>query len=149
VVPGDWKNVRETEKTFSGSYWLRCSVRLPSAWVNNQPILLELPAGTVATAWFNGTPLTTEQSDGRQYLRVDERAVLLDGINLLTFRITQTSSPALLTAAPVLSCEGRRLVLAGRWQVTMADDPANSSLPLPAQFGLGPDVLFEAIAETR
>jgi hypothetical protein len=124
-------------------------VRLPSAWVNNQPILLELPAGTVATAWFNGTPLTTEQSDGRQYLRVDERAVLLDGINLLTFRITQTSSPALLTAAPVLSCEGRRLVLAGRWQVTMADDPANSSLPLPAQFGLGPDVLFEAIAETR
>ena len=149
VVPGDWKNVRETEKTFSGSYWLRCSVRLPSAWINNQPILLELPGGTVATAWFNGTPLTTEESDGRQYLRVDERAVLRDGVNLLTLRIMQTSSPKLLTAAPVLNCEGRRLILAGRWQITTADDPANASLPLPAQFGLGPDVLFEAPAETR
>ena len=35
------------------------------------------------------------------------------------------------------------LPLDGRWQFRIGDDPAWSNIPLPAKFGIGPDVLFE------
>jgi len=150
VVPGKWVDVepQDTQK-FSGTLWLRCSVRLPASWILNLPVALELPAGTSAEAWLNGTSLQKADLNGQPRLIFDNTALLQDGVNLLTLKIRQSDSSETLANAPVVHCGVRQLVLAGRWQLQTGDDPAFSNIPLPAQFGLGPDVLFEAPHQPR
>jgi hypothetical protein len=49
----------------------------------------------------------------------------------------------LLAEAPVVRCGQQTLTLAGRWQLQLDSGSDLSSIPLPAQFGIGSDVLFE------
>ncbi len=145
VVPGLWADVEPQDMPkFSGTLWLRCSIRLPASWIRNHPVALELPAGTSAEGWLNGKALLKTNHTGQPGLAFDNTALVQDGVNLLTLKVQQSDSTETLADAPVLHCGGRQLILAGRWQLQIGDDPAFSNIPLPAQFGLGPDVLFEA-----
>lgn len=145
VVPGLWADVEPQDmQKFSGTLWLRCSIRLPASWIRNQPVALELPAGTQAEGWLNGTALQKTDHAGQPGLTFDNTALLQDGVNLLTLKVHQSDSTETFADAPVIHCGGRQLILVGRWQLQTGDDPAFSNIPLPAQFGLGPDVLFEA-----
>jgi hypothetical protein len=144
AVPASWKDVSGGRREHaSGTLWLRCSIRLPSAWIDTEPLQLQLPANTVAESWLNGSPLTTVQgTSGR--LQLPQSAVLADGINLLVLKTTITRTPTTLPTAPILHSGPRSLTLNGRWQLRLGNDPAWSAIPLPAQFGLGPDVMFTA-----
>ena len=142
AVPAAWNDVSAgARQRFSGTLWLRCSVRLSTAWIGGSSVELQLPDGVTAECWLNGQPLTST-APGRKLLHA--AALLPDGINLLVLRTTAADAAATLPAAPVLTCNSRELSLAGRWQLRIGDDPEWSNLPLPAQFGLGPDVLFSA-----
>ena len=145
VVPGIWADVEpQGTPKFSGTLWLRCSIRLPASWIQNQSVTLQLPAGTSAEGWLNGTSLQKSSDTDQSRLTFDNTALLQNGVNLLTLKVHQSDSTDTLADAPVIHCGDRQLVLAGRWQLQTGDDPAFSNIPLPAQFGMGPDVLFEA-----
>jgi hypothetical protein len=44
----------------------------------------------------------------------------------------------------LLQAGDHSLKLAGRWQFRIGGDESLSNIPLPAKFGIGSDVLFEA-----
>ena len=93
-------------------------------------------------AWVNGTPLVSaEDGDG---LTIPLELMIPDDINLLVVR-TEYSRPQKALAAPSAIRSGTRsLDLKGRWQFRLGDNAAWSNIPLPAKFGMGADVLFEA-----
>lgn len=141
-VPAAWNVVSAgARQQFSGTLWLRCSVRLPSEWIAGNAVELQLPDGVTAESWLNGQMLSSTAS---RRTVLPAAALLPDGINLLVLKTTVTDAVTTLPAAPVLTCGSRALPLAGHWQLRIGDDPAWSNLPLPAQFGMGPDVLFSA-----
>jgi hypothetical protein len=43
----------------------------------------------------------------------------------------------------VLDRGGAPLELRGRWQLRLGNDPAWSNIPLPARYGISPDILIE------
>ena len=146
AVPATWNVVSAgARQQVSGTLWLRCSVRLPAAWIEGKPVELQLPDGVAADCWLNGQPMT-DTTPGRKLLPAP--ALLPDGINLLVLKTVSTASEKTLPGAPSLTCGARTLSLGGRWQLRIGDDPTWSNLPLPAQFGLGPDVLFSAPLST-
>jgi hypothetical protein len=106
------------------------------------PAVLQLPADANATAWLNGKPLTPPAA-GDTALPLPADAVLADGINLLVLKLQPGQPPLLLSDAPVIRCGPHSLPLAGRWQLQLDSGSDLSSIPLPAQFGIGSDVLFE------
>jgi len=95
-----------------------------------------------AKAWLNGTQLETT-SDGSHFM-IPRDAVFADDINLLVIQNVGTESVSHLLAPPLLLSGDRSLKLAGRWQFRIGDDESLSNIPLPAKFGIGSDVLFEA-----
>lgn len=122
--------------------WLRCTVKLSRSLLASGPATLQIPASTTANAWLNGAPLTGTPAAGSE-LALPADAVLPDGINLLVLRLTPGESRMLLPAAAEIRCGQQTLSLAGRWQLQLDDGKDLSSIPLPAQFGIGSDVLFE------
>jgi hypothetical protein len=98
-------------------------------------------AGKTET-WLNGTRLKTT-SDG-SHIVIPRDAVIVDDINLLVIQSSGTESKSSLLAPPLLQAGDRSLKLAGRWQFRIGGDESLSNIPLPAKFGIGSDVLFEA-----
>lgn len=130
-------------ESVDGPIWYRCTVRIPSTWLSDSGLQLLMTDKTSKTnAWLNGTPLEAT-SDGSQ-LVIPRDAVIADDINLLVIQDSGTESRSHLLAAPVLQSGDRSLKLAGRWQFRIGGDESLSNIPLPAKFGIGSDVLFEA-----
>ena len=123
--------------------WYRCTVRIPSAWLSDSGLQLVMVPNTGKTkAWLNGTLLATT-SDGLNFV-IPRDIVVADDINLLVIQNVGTESRSQLFAAPLLQAGDRSLKLAGRWQFRIGSDESLSNIPLPAKFGIGSDVLFEA-----
>ena len=123
--------------------WYRCTVRIPSAWLSDSGLQLVMADNTSRTkAWLNGTLLEVT-SDGSHFV-IPRDAVFADDINLLVIQNAGTESGSHLLAPPLLQSGNRSLKLAGRWQFRIGGDESLSNIPLPAKFGIGSDVLFEA-----
>ena len=123
--------------------WYRCTVRIPSAWLPDSGLQLVMADNTSKTkAWLNGTQLKT--ASGGSHLVIPCDAVIADDINLLVVQSSGSESQSHLLAPPLLQAGDRSLKLAGRWQFRIGDDESLSNIPLPAKFGIGSDVLFEA-----
>ena len=128
-----------------GVVWARCTVRLPKAWLDDSGVSLEFPdSSDDASAWLNGVLLNQNKSSGKQKLTIVPDSIVVDDINLLVIRIDAQSNPDRLVSSPILISGQRKLPLDGRWQFRIGDDTAWSNIPLPAKFGIGSDVLFEA-----
>lgn len=125
-----------------GPVWYRCSVRLPSAWLGGDPLRLICPDAPDVQAWVNGTKL--KPADDHSHFAMPAEVFTPDDINLLVIRTEHSSQTSELLVAPVVEGTEKHLKLEGHWQFRIGDDPAWSSIPLPAKFGLGSDVLFEA-----
>ena len=91
--------------------------------------------------WINGQLATAEPSSSEELTqhRLPTVAVVANDVNLIVI-----STPArVIDGAFKLRGKEVELSLSGRWQFTFEDGAADfSSLPLPAKFGMGPDVLF-------
>ncbi len=144
VAEDSWQEAsggRFTEVT--GVVWYRCSLRLPSTWINDSRLLLNVKqaAENETRAWINGSELKAGV-DNRS-LMVPRDVITPDDIDLLVVRVEhKLASPRLLTP-PVLQAAGQSLTLDGRWQFRIGDDASWTNIPLPAKFGMGSDVLHE------
>jgi nicotinamidase-related amidase len=139
-----WKDVTHGAFVqFEGPVWYRCSVRIPADWIENDGLTLtNSDSAGAAKAWLNGVAL--DPGIDRQTLSIPKEAVVADDINLLVVRIDHQTTSSTIDLAPTLQSAKRTLSLNGRWQFRIGDDPEWSNIPLPAKFGLGSDVLFEA-----
>ncbi|MFN9719864.1 MAG: hypothetical protein ACK58L_14285 [Planctomycetota bacterium] len=120
--------------------WLRCSLRLPSRWVAAGDVSLNQLPKCSTTAWLNGKLLGGPDADGHL---IPRDAMAVDDINLLTLRVELPTGATLPVENLAVRSSRGTLFLNGRWQMNSVDDPANSNIPLPAKFGMGPDVLHE------
>ena len=142
VVPGAWETISGGRShRYSGTAWIRSTVRSPARWLT-QPVRLVVPGATAVSCWVNGSAV---QRSAAGMFEIPAEVLLEDGVNLVVLRIEQQDAESLLTAEPLLQAGSEQLSLAGRWQLRTGstDDSSLSSIPLPAQFGLGPDVLFQ------
>lgn len=140
-----WNEVtRGSIQQIQGAVWIRCTVRLPTEWVKEELTGLTIPAshGKV-TAWMNGKPLKASLSDDSTVIEIGREDIVADDINLLTIRTEVGGDENQLPMAPSIRNAGNELLLDGRWQFRIGDDPAWSNIPLPAKFGIGSDILFE------
>ncbi len=126
----------------SAAVWLRCTVRLPQQLLAGGAPTLQLPSADVAGAWLNGTaiPAAAGAATSRQ---LPSAAVLPDGINLLVRKLQPGKSGTLCSETLRIQCGQQSLSLDGRWQWQRDNGTDLSSIPLPAQFGIGSDILFE------
>ncbi len=130
-------------ETIEKPIWYRCTVRIPSAWLSVSSLqLATAPNADKTKAWLNGTPLETT-SDSSNFV-IPRDAVIADDINLLVIQSPGPEPKAHLLAPPLLQSGDRSLKLAGRWQFRIGGDESLSNIPLPAKFGIGSNVLFEA-----
>ena len=124
--------------TGEGSHWYRCIVTIPKTWVDDKRIRLKCRGSDSMRAWVNGQPAHGDRrKDGLVAFSVRDDQIEFDDANLL---VLQDSVP--LASTPVLSAGKTKLVLAGRWQTRLGDDPKFSSMPLPAKFGGSTDIVF-------
>jgi len=119
--------------------WIRCTVHTPADWLS-EPVQLSTPAAGPLQCWVNGQE-ARRSAAGLFLMPAD--VLLPDGVNLLVLKSERPFADSLLSGEPVLRSGSRRLSLAGRWQLRAGNDTSWSGIPLPAQFGLGPDVLFQ------
>lgn len=128
-----------------GTLWLRCTVFIPEEWVTPE-LRLQVPMATHSNAinqrvWINGQPAIAEPSSSAELTeyRLPTDAVVANDVNLIVIAMPARS----IEKAFRLRGKEIELSLAGRWQFTLDNGNVDfSSLPLPAKFGMGPDVLF-------
>ena len=130
-------------QSVQGTVWSRCSVRFPSSWLKEGSLRLENTSGADSTqAWVNGSPLTALPDGMGLSIPVD--LLVADDINLLVVRTEYKDSQKKLTAPFAIHSGKQSLHLKGRWQFRLGESAEWSNIPLPAKFGMGSDVLFEA-----
>lgn len=125
--------------------WLRCTAFIPKEWLASEISLLA-PTVTQSRAteqrvWINGqlASVAPPSSLGIVEHRLPINALIADDVNLIVIAM-----PAqVIDKAFMLRGKEVELSLVGRWQFTLDNNNGDlSSLPLPAKFGMGPDVLF-------
>jgi nicotinamidase-related amidase len=145
ALPGRWSDATHgAVSSLTGPAWYRCAVRVPSDWIEQDGIALHLAKDSPKLeVWFNGKPLTSAaQPDGSRHLRIPSDMIERDDANLLVLRVDHVNSPTLLEPLPTLRGREHELALIGRWHVRLGDDAMWSSIPLPARYGMPPDVVF-------
>ncbi|MFN7845139.1 MAG: hypothetical protein ACK5YR_21650 [Pirellula sp.] len=128
-----------------GTLWLRSTAFIPKEWIARE-ISLHAPTGTQSRAteqrvWINGqlASVAPHSSVGIVEHRLPTNAMIADDVNLIVIAMPAQA----IDKAFMLRGKEVELSLAGRWQFTLDNDKEDlSSLPLPAKFGMGPDVLF-------
>ena len=133
------------EPAAEGRLWLRCTAWIPQHWLSRE-LSLQIPVGRRSDTveqrvWVNGqpAPALSGTADGLIEYRVPPAAIAPDDVNLIVIAMT----PRPIHEAFTLRGGDAELTLAGRWQYFLDTGDADlSTLPLPAKFGIGPEVLF-------
>ncbi len=128
-----------------GTLWLRCTAWIPQHWLSNE-LSLQIPGSRRSDPvqqriWINGQPASAVPgtADGLMEYRLPPAAIAPDDVNLVVIAMP----PRSIREAFTLRGGEAELTLAGRWQYCLDTEDADlSALPLPAKFGIGPDVLF-------
>ncbi|XZE19888.1 hypothetical protein SH449x_005218 [Pirellulaceae bacterium SH449] len=131
-----------------GMLWLRCTAFIPKEWITAD---LGLQVSGVSEfeyadqqVWVNGQLATAKHDSSNEVFvhRFPADAVVPNDVNLIVVAM----KPRPIHQAFLLQGEGIEFPLEGRWQFTLDTSGADlSSLPLPAKFGMGPDVLFTPV----
>jgi sugar lactone lactonase YvrE/predicted glycoside hydrolase/deacetylase ChbG (UPF0249 family) len=142
-VPSTWSEALGKEWGESDSVgWYRSVLKSPLSWTQTDDLTIQL--GTSHTSentavFLNGTQLSYK-SEGA--FSVDGKLLQADDHNLIVIRVANSKS-ALLEAPEVTSPKlALTLSLRGTWQFRLGDDPAFSTIPLPAKFGGGSDIVY-------
>ncbi|MFT5522549.1 MAG: nicotinamidase-related amidase/type 1 glutamine amidotransferase [Pirellulaceae bacterium] len=138
-VPQSWHEATgEAFEDFVGVAWYRCSVRLPSDWIDPKGLHVDVPCKD-CQVWFNGNKMTPK--NGR--FAIDNNWIDADDANLLVVRLPQGRGDRGFKTAPRVYSGSEQLELNGRWQFRVGDSPDWSNIPLPARYGTSPDIVFE------
>ena len=141
-APAEWTSVQVPDADRKAAdqrtpHWYRCVIRVPAKWSDQK---LEFKCRNVdARLWVNGHELIgKEKSNGNKVFPIDAGSIEFSEANLFVLQLPGGS----LHQAPIVRSGERKLKLAGRWQIKIDNDPANSNMPLPSKFGASTDIVF-------
>lgn len=137
----------KSEEPIAGArtLWLRCTAFIPKEWIASE-LSLKTPTAidskeAVQQVWINGQLAQAKPHASGKFVEhvFPSESIIADDVNLIVIAM-----PArIVDKVFKLKSNKAELSLEGRWQFTLDDGSADfSSLPLPAKFGMGPDVLF-------
>lgn len=144
TLPNTWKGATGGWKTsYEGVAWYRCAVRMPANWLPADGVALLHFAQTDPdmSVWWNGQEL--EFYPQTEKYEIPRKALELDDANLLVIRTKAKFEQSPLPEIPTVSTRGAAFSLFGRWQFRLGDDPSWSNIPLPARYGVSPDIVFQ------
>lgn len=122
--------------------WLRCSIRFPSGSLA-EPARLVV-AKPIKAAWLNGQPLQVRTSSGEKIeFEIPKSATFgNDDTNLLVLQCDFAAQANTIVSTPKVIASTGSLELSGRWEVKFGSNDSASNIPLPAKFGMSPDVFY-------
>ncbi len=122
--------------------WLRCALRFPTGSLD-QPATLSAPA-LVKGAWLNGKPLDKTSSNDRQaeFSILQESTFGNDDANLLVLQLEFAGPTVNLASAPHVKTSQGTKELSGKWEVKFGASDTAHNIPLPAKFGMSPEVFY-------
>lgn len=119
--------------------YFRCGVRFGTGkkdWVATLN-----SAAPLQGAWLNGKPLSSE--NGNRSFMIDEK--LSNGRldpDLLVICIEIDKEMASISE-PTVQVDSRSKSLRGKWQMLIGEHESATNIPLPAKFGLSPEIQYE------
>jgi nicotinamidase-related amidase len=121
---------------------LRCAIRFPIGTLD-EPASLAVQQ-QVTGAWLNGKPLELRSSDdrGKEYRITKDLTFGNDDANLLVLQIDFSRLANNLVRPPSIKAMSYSLELDGNWEVKAGADEVSRNIPLPAKFGMSPDVFY-------
>lgn len=123
--------------------WLRCSLRFPQGTLDSRATLaVKRPA---IAAWLNGKalPVLPSTVNDPVIFQIDKSSTFgNDDANLLVIKLDSKIYATNSIAAPLLTSRSSAQELAGKWEVRFGTDEAFSNIPLPAKFGMSPEVFY-------
>ena len=123
--------------TPSKQTWLRCAVRFPAGSLESTATL-KAPT-QVQAAWLNGHALKTKGDLSHFEIRKDQTFGNDDAnILVIEYRIAK-DQPDKLAVPTIVTAKGES-ELSGGWQRYGGPGKAPNNIPLPAKFGLSPEV---------
>ena len=148
-IPNDWSKLTNgSVAQHRSAAWVRCTVRFPKIELASSRWLLQVSGRPESvSAWLNGQPMipiSTGKLTTNQSFEVPSEAIYDNEANLLVLRIDNQETDA-LADPPALTSGATKLELKGRWQLRLGDDQSWSNIPLPAKFGMPPDVYYELL----
>ena len=124
--------------------WYRSCIRIPSGWISEKGVTLHLQSSASGfKAWMNGNGLViNSNAEGGCSCLIKTEFINKDDANLLVIRIEDVKSQS--NQLHLVNLVGKNsLSLSGRWEARLGDDSSWSNIPLPAKFGISPNVFFE------
>lgn len=122
--------------------WLRCFLRFPSGSLNQAGRLVA--AKPIKAAWLNGQSLQMRTLSNQQIeFEIPQKVTFgNDDTKLLVLQCDfSTQADAIVLPPQVFTATGS-LKLTGKWEVKFGSSESASNIPLPAKFGMSPDVFY-------
>ena len=121
---------------------LRCAIRFPSGTLD-QPAVLAVQSQVIGV-WLNGKPLEMRSSDGsgKEFQITKDLTFGNDDANLLVLQIDLSQLTNNLVIPPTVKAKSNSMKLDGYWEVKAGAAEADRNIPLPAKFGMSPDVFY-------
>ncbi len=128
-----------------GAVMVRCAVRFPLGSLE-QPGALEVPL-QVTGAWLNGKPLEMRVTDTKtkEYQIPKDLTYGNDDANLLVLQIGVAGIGNDSVMTPRVKTNRGNTMLNGNWEMKAGFAEADRSIPLPAKFGMSPEVFYSAM----
>jgi nicotinamidase-related amidase len=121
---------------------LRCAIRFPDGALD-EPATLSVQS-QVRGAWLNGKPLEVKVADnGVKEFRITKDLTFgNDDANLLVLQIDLSNLAIKSLTAPRIKSNLGSKELNGNWEVKSDCDESARNIPLPAKFGMRPEVFY-------
>lgn len=122
--------------------WYRGAWRISQTLLATGPISIRVPSGSPAQVWLNGHELPSRRNSAKDAeYELPRDSIVVNDYNLLVLK-TKRSTEAFQPPHIRSHVAGRDWEFERFWQVRISDDPRNSTIPLPAKFGIGPDAVL-------
>lgn len=131
-------------KDQDGIVHLRCAVRFAHGLLETTAVLAV--EGPIQGAWLNGTalPRCPDQEANRKCYQITKEVTFgNDDANLLVLKMDWSKNANESMKVPTISTmKGTHQLM--RWEAIRGEDPSFQNIPLPAKFGMSPEV-FQSV----
>jgi nicotinamidase-related amidase len=131
----------------NGISTIRCSVSFATASLDAPVMLLAHEA--VEEAWLNGKPLDripdpqpVSGNGQARYSIPKDQTFGNDDANVLVLKCRVERDRIASLPAPMIVTSYAETKLSGGWQIFQGDGPGATGIPLPAKFGLSPEIYY-------
>ncbi len=120
--------------------FIRCAIRFPAGALDESATLSVQEQ--VTGAWMNGKQLAAQTSEGKakQFQITKDFTFGNDDANLLVLQLDFSEGASKLLTSPTIKTKLGSKTLNGNWEVRPGSDESFQNIPLPAKFGMSPDV---------